>query len=479
MKIRLKECYNVNMKKLLFFLIFPVIWASAAFAFDLPGLPWGIPQDIKPKTLNKYIVENIVVEEINYTCSNYGGNDVNIFGFLCYPLAKKELPAVIVVHGGGGYAYLERSLVWARLGYASLCIDLPGKGIGRSISRSTGPDMTVENLFKSSPGLTDNYLYHAVKAARGAITFLSGRENIDRDKIGMVGLSWGGVITLITNGLDQRLAAAIPVFGSGYLTEGSTWQEYLDSKLPEKERKSFQEHFDPSNFLRYQHAPVYYVTGTNDNCFYLPNFIRSYLMIPANKKMYIYPNIRHMVNEDMFQNIIKYCDSRLKGANDLPDIFVKPIEEDATNIYIPIKTSGRDPTKRVDLYYCGPDLRGWTKKKWESREAYFSRGTQWVKFAREEISPEIIFYASATDIKGASVSSPLYSIMRFRVNDQRDVFVTSLPIDKINYHYLDRNSLEKILNGPVQSRNDRIPLRFFWDIGGKLSVDKAFNLTLP
>ena len=36
----------------------------------------------------------------------------------------------------------------------------------------------------------------------------------------MIGLSWGGVLTILTNGQDERLKAAVNVFGAGYIPEG-------------------------------------------------------------------------------------------------------------------------------------------------------------------------------------------------------------------------------------------------------------------
>ena len=52
-----------------------------------------------------------------------------------------------------------------------------------------------------------------------AHTLLASQEGIDPDKVGIMGLSWGGLITSITMGLDNRNAFAIPMYGCGYLND--------------------------------------------------------------------------------------------------------------------------------------------------------------------------------------------------------------------------------------------------------------------
>ena len=37
------------------------------------------------------------------------------------------------------------------------------------------------------------------------------------------GISWGGYLTCIVAGLDNRFKAAVPVYGCGFLHENSAW----------------------------------------------------------------------------------------------------------------------------------------------------------------------------------------------------------------------------------------------------------------
>ncbi len=275
---------------------------------------WSIPTDhVSAHTIRSYTKASIKVEEVYYKSRSYKGKPVKIFGYYCYPTWQRQnLPAILLVHGGGGSAHLERSLSWARRGYAVLTIDLPGKGEMRAASRSTGPNMDVSVLLRTKPDLSYNYLIHAVAATRNGITYLAKRKEVDPERIGMVGLSWGGVITLLTNGQDKRLKTAVNVFGAGYIPEGCTWQTWFDEVLTKEEVDAWSSFIDPKNFLKTQHAPILFITGTNDHCYYLPTFQKSYAEVPVSKKLYLVPNLRHRFLADTQRVVWNWLDNKLK-----------------------------------------------------------------------------------------------------------------------------------------------------------------------
>ena len=47
---------------------------------------------------------------------------------------------------------------------------------------------------------------------------------MDRRRIGITGISWGGYLTCIVAGLDDRLKVAVPVYGCGFLGDDSVWK---------------------------------------------------------------------------------------------------------------------------------------------------------------------------------------------------------------------------------------------------------------
>ena len=42
---------------------------------------------------------------------------------------------------------------------------------------------------------------------------------VQDEQVGLMGVSWGGIISSIVLGIDQRFAFTIPVYGCGYLNE--------------------------------------------------------------------------------------------------------------------------------------------------------------------------------------------------------------------------------------------------------------------
>lgn len=446
-----------------------------------PGI-WDIPENIQPWTYKTYPEGNIIVKEIRYVSSAYKNKPVVIFGYYCYPKNKKNLPGVVAVHGGGGYATLSRSLKYAHNGYAALSIDLPGKGPLRwNKSRSTGPDMDVPTLLRVSPDISYNYLYHAVRAARCAISFLELQPEVDKSKIGMAGFSWGGVITLITNGVDKRLAAAVPVFGSGYLDQGSTWQARFDEWMSEANKETYNKYFDAKNYLGTQHAPVLYMTGTNDHCFYIPNFIKTYRNIPENQAdLAVYANGIHKVTPDMQDNIYSFLDSKLKGGSRFPKIKIGEIAEKGGFISLPISYKGPYPAKEINLYYSKSGISSWTIKRWEKTTAKLYKGNYYVDIPKGIISPEILFYAGLKDSRGAYVSTPIQALMRFKISDGRILYVPTTPVEEIDYHRLSPKSWEKITQKKCDIVGDSILFGNLERIGAKVTAQKYwYYIKLP
>ena len=67
------------------------------------------------------------------------------------------------------------------------------------------------------------WTYHAVAAVIRGHSLLLAQKEVDPQRIGLTGISWGGYLTCIVAGLDDRLKVAVPVYGCGFLHENSCW----------------------------------------------------------------------------------------------------------------------------------------------------------------------------------------------------------------------------------------------------------------
>jgi dienelactone hydrolase len=393
---------------------------------------WDIPfENVSAKINRSYVQGSIFVEEVYYQSRPYKGKPVRIFGYFCYPERKAKLPAILLVHGGGGSAHLARASNWARRGYAVLAIDLPGKGEQRAGSRSSGPNMDVPTLLRTKPDLTYNYLIHAVAAARNGITYLTQRKEVDTDRIGMVGLSWGGVITLLTNGQDKRLKTAVNVFGAGYIPEGCTWQDRFTA-MSKDERALWDTFIDPKNFLKTQHAPILFITGTNDHCYYLPTFQKSYQQVTVPKKLYIVPNLRHRFLADSQSIVWHWLDIKLKGKGSFPKAQIYPIIKKSNDkLIVPVTVQTNNKVQNATLYYTLGQPSGWTKKVWKSVKGFYDDGVHYFGIPTSLVSPVIMFYVNVRDNKGGATSTPIRSLLRVKLPNGKISYAASSPIEKI------------------------------------------------
>ena len=117
----------------------------------------------------------------------------------------KKVPGIVLVHGGGGTAFSEWAEIWAKRGYAAIAMDLAGRGAERKRLEDGGPDQTAADKFGAIDGpLTDQWTYHAVANVILAHSLLRRFDEVDVDRTALTGISWGGYLTCIVAGLDQR-----------------------------------------------------------------------------------------------------------------------------------------------------------------------------------------------------------------------------------------------------------------------------------
>lgn len=118
----------------------------------------------------------------------------------------------------------------------------PAWGVGRP--RSQWPDNPEEYWF-----------YHAISDVMLINNFLRQRAEVNSDHIGILGVSWGGVIASHVLGLDSRFAFAVPVYGCGFLHESKGAQSKIFKLRPE---------WDASVNLENADLPVFWASGATD-----------------------------------------------------------------------------------------------------------------------------------------------------------------------------------------------------------------------
>ena len=209
------------------------------------------------------------IEAITYDGANIGDNKTKVFAYIGFPAeaSSQKVPAIVLVHGGGGHAFAEWVKMWNDRGYAAIAMDntgfVPskeGKGLaGRELDDKSWWqhglwEEFAEEGYVNAPindemasygkPLDEQWMYHAVACTIVAHNILRADERVDNTRIGITGISWGGVITSLAIGYDTRYAFAVPIYGSGYLDVSHGWMLDRFGNEPTKKQWSAAHRFD-------------------------------------------------------------------------------------------------------------------------------------------------------------------------------------------------------------------------------------------
>jgi len=157
-------------------------------------------------------------------------------------------PAVIVAHGTGASkeAVLPLLLTLAARGFVAVAIDARHHGQRASHPGAGSADYVaaIFGKFQGAPGYP--FLYDTVWDLMRTLDYLEQRPDIDARRLGLLGISKGGMETYLTAAADPRLAVAVPVLGVqcfAYGLEQDAWRPRVET---------FQAAFDAAA----QHARV-------------------------------------------------------------------------------------------------------------------------------------------------------------------------------------------------------------------------------
>lgn len=236
----------------------------------------------------------------------YKGKPTRVFAWYGVPRhapKDKKLSAMVLVHGGGGTAFADWVKLWNSRGYAAIAMDTCGqvplpanpekKNSGWKRHEASGPsgwggfdqlDWPVHNQWS----------YHAVADVILAHSLIRSFPEVDPERIGVTGISWGGYLTCIVAGVDSRFKFAAPVYGCGFLYYDSNphWLARLHKMGPDKSRK-WMTQWDPSQYLPFAGMPMLWVTGSNDFAFPLSSLQKSYQLAPGDRRVCVRIRMTH------------------------------------------------------------------------------------------------------------------------------------------------------------------------------------------
>ncbi|MCP4310160.1 MAG: prolyl oligopeptidase family serine peptidase [Bacteroidetes bacterium] len=232
----------------------------------------------------------------------YHGDSTKVFCWYGLPEnipAGSKVPAVVLVHGGGGTVFPDWVKKWTDRGYAAISIALEGQVAGLKDAGNKWPTHPYSGPFRTaffSDLQTENpedvWFYHAVADVILANSLIRGFPEIDTTRIGITGISWGGILASVIAGIDERFNFAIPVYGCGYLQDSPLYNRQM-GYLSDVARTEYLRSWDPSNYIPLIAAPSLFVNGTNDCHYTLNCFTSSYEALNAEKYLRVEHNMPH------------------------------------------------------------------------------------------------------------------------------------------------------------------------------------------
>ena len=226
------------------------------------------------------------------------GKPTRVFAWLGMPAAiEGKVPGIVLVHGGGGTAHKEWVKKWNDRGFAALSIAVEGQTDERI------PDGPPAARWKqhawagparsgiygdSSELLADQWMYHAAADCMLANSLMRTLPGVDADRIGLMGFSWGGVITSTVIGIDSRFAFAIPVYGCGHLAiaENQYGRALGNSEL-------YQQVWEPMLRLNRATMPVLWLSWPEDKHFPLGSQAATYRAATGPHMVSLIPKLGH------------------------------------------------------------------------------------------------------------------------------------------------------------------------------------------
>lgn len=303
----------------------------------------------------------------------YRGEETRIFVWLGMPETKpgEKVPGIVLLHGGGGTAFESWVKLWVERGYAAIAIDhfgslpVPESQKPRPRNPAGGPAGGSLAFAQLGEPLRDQWPYQAITAAILAHSLLLAQPGVDAERTGVTGISWGGYLTCLLAGLDERLKFAVPVYGCGNYEE-TTFAGPL-GKLPPEQSALWYAQWDAKHYIPAIRVPTLWVNGPNDKFFWPPGWQQSHQqMPPALRTVSLRLGMKHggpPAGDP--PEVSAFADSVVRGGESL----VKATDTRREGDEVVADFASPRPLSKSDLVYTTDTESPWEERVWQSTPA--------------------------------------------------------------------------------------------------------------
>lgn len=347
------------------------------------------------------------VNALFYEGLEYEGKPTRAFAYYALPDVKtgEQVPGMVLVHGGGGTAFPEWVRLWADRGYAAIAMDVEGHIPGEKKDNQRprhewgGPSRQLEFQDYRRP-VQEQWMYHAVADVILAHTLLRSFDGVDEARIGLHGISWGGIVSSIVSGVDDRFSFAIPVYGCGYLYE--TKNKYGNSfrSMESADAEKIKQLWDPSSHLPNTQMSTLWINSTEDQHFSLDITTKSAQTVKGSSQMTIHPGMKHGHAHGWAPpEIYAFANQHLRQGQPLPQI------KDCRNENGRIEVAYVSPTflQKAELW-ISENVEDWYSAVWTPITMETDEKKAWADLPGTARA----YFANLTDSRGLTVSTAVY-----------------------------------------------------------------------
>ena len=336
-----------------------------------PAIPWNMRAlEVTPKwtALERPKMEG--VKAISFEGLPFRGQPTRVFAWLGIPpvQAGEKVPAMVLIHGGGGTAFEEWVRLWVGRGYAAIAMDTCGQvpvgNYGKWFRDAQGGPAGWGGFEEIDQPREDQWTYHAVADAILAHSLIRSLPEVDPERTAVTGISWGGYLTCLVAGVDARFKVAVPVYGCGFYRE-TVFENNLSKLAPEAAAR-WMAWWDPSAYLGQAQMPFLWVNGSNDFAYPMNAMQLSYRLPKGPRTLCVRLRMPHAhggAGENP-EEIRVFVDQFLKGGAPLATITGSG--RDASSVWA--TSTAKVPVIKAELNVT-KDTGRWQDRKWDALPA--------------------------------------------------------------------------------------------------------------
>ncbi len=312
-----------------------------------------------------------------YISAYVSGQKIRMF---CQYAAEKgaaQLPAMLCIHGWMGSSAINREFL--KRGYAVMSYDYCGDDNQRTKNITKYPPalkhgnmLLNKNIPRPNVRATSDYLWDAL--ARRAVSYLASQPEVDEDRLGANGFSYGGTVVW-SLGMDRRVKAIASFHGVGWnkFHRGRVHKYDLkpSGEKPSEEDEVYMAGIAPEAYPPYIHCPVLFLNGSNDHH---GNQDRSYdtlNRLPKGLPWACAQQVRgHHQTDTIRHDLYLWMDKWVKGEDivwpDNPNSEIK-LGKDGVPLFV-LNPDSPEEVESVEIYYALKEPFN-TNRNWRNTEA--------------------------------------------------------------------------------------------------------------